>query len=148
MLRHQNPPTLTQLKTRMSCSERLQYSGFDWMFYVSKWPGLEIGNSFNLDKHHPLPSTMTSLPMEGRDWDLFCWSIFGWTQNHWRWPPGAERKVLTYSWFAWALRDPCPAFWNIPMLTSQGGVLVSPAQETRAWGRLLIQPHLQALLST
>lgn len=29
------------------------------MFYVSKWPELEIGNSFNIDKHRFL-STMTS----------------------------------------------------------------------------------------
>lgn len=34
------------------------------MFYVSKWPGLEIGNSFNLDKHHYFPSSVTSFAHE------------------------------------------------------------------------------------
>lgn len=37
------------------------------MVYMSKWPGLEIGNSFNIDKHHRFLSTMTSFAHGRKD---------------------------------------------------------------------------------
>lgn len=113
----------------MSCSERLQYSGFGWMFYVSKWqPGLEIGNSFNIDKYRFL-STMTSF-VHGRKGPRSFLLIHPWVNPE---PPKVaswyRKGSVTYSWFAWALRDPCPAFWTMCMFASQGGVLCVQAQE-------------------